>query len=216
MHTSARRSIEQFYETYQANFDSDPKPVMVEVGAGNDKTIHDIFQEKFEYTGMDETQSEGPNDIYKLKFDDESVDIVVSSSCFEHDEFFWVTFLECIRILKPHGLFLMQAPSNGAYHRYPVDCWRFYPDSANALARWARKNNYSRVVPLEQFTSLPSSDDHWRDYIAVWIKDSAYAHLYPARIMDIKKDYVNGSVHTNINGFQNPKINEDLDGLKAI
>ena len=28
-------------------------------------------------------------------------------------------------------------PSSGHEHRYPVDCWRYYPDGVTALARWA-------------------------------------------------------------------------------
>jgi hypothetical protein len=31
-------------------------------------------------------------------------DVIVSSSCFEHSEFFWLLFNESLRILKPNGL----------------------------------------------------------------------------------------------------------------
>jgi SAM-dependent methyltransferase len=74
-----------------------------------------------------------PAGSYKLPFADGSVDVVLSSSCFEHSEFFWLLFLEILRVLRPEGLFYLNAPSNGPFHRYPVDCWRFYPDSGNAL-----------------------------------------------------------------------------------
>ena len=56
-------------------------------------------------------------DPYKLPFDSDSVDIVICSSCFEHSEMFWLLFLEVMRILKPTGLFYMNAPSNGAFHK---------------------------------------------------------------------------------------------------
>lgn len=29
-------------------------------------------------------------------------------------------------------------PSSGPEHRYPVDCWRFYPDGMRAFAKIAR------------------------------------------------------------------------------
>jgi hypothetical protein len=41
------------------------------------------------------------------------------------------------RIVKSGGLIFLLAPSRGPEHRYPVDCWRFYPDGFRALAKWA-------------------------------------------------------------------------------
>jgi hypothetical protein len=41
------------------------------------------------------------------------------------------------RIVRPGGLIFLLAPSRGPEHRYPVDCWRFYPDGFRALAKWA-------------------------------------------------------------------------------
>ena len=46
----------------------------------------------------------------KITFNN-SIDIVVSISTFEHTEFFWETFLEILRVLKPNGLFFLNAPS---------------------------------------------------------------------------------------------------------
>ena len=76
------------------------------------------------------------DDPYHLPLASESVDVVVSSSRFEHVEFFWLMFNEVLRVFKPDGLFYLNAPSNGEFHRYPVDCWRFYPDAAQALVNW--------------------------------------------------------------------------------
>ena len=56
-------------------------------------------------------------------------DVVISSSQMEHDPLFWQSFLELVRITKPGGAIYMSAPSNGFYHTYPADCWRFYPDA---------------------------------------------------------------------------------------
>lgn len=64
------------------------------------------------YTGVDHIA--GPNvdvviDIDKeLPFPDSSVDVVISTSAFEHDQMFWITFLDLLRILKPNGMLFLQ------------------------------------------------------------------------------------------------------------
>jgi hypothetical protein len=77
------------------------------------------------------------DDPYKIPLDDASVDIVLSGQMLEHCEFFWQTFSEMVRILRPGGFIFLIAPSAGPEHRYPVDCYRFYPDAYRALAKWA-------------------------------------------------------------------------------
>jgi len=76
-------------------------------------------------------------DAYVFPQPDNSVDIIVCGQAFEHIEFFWLTMLEMKRILKPEGYLFLIAPSTGPIHRYPVDCWRFYPDGFKALAGWS-------------------------------------------------------------------------------
>jgi SAM-dependent methyltransferase len=67
-----------------------------------------------------------------------SYDVVISGQTFEHVEYMWLSILEIERVLKPWGLVCLIAPSSGDEHRYPVDCWRFYPDGFRALARFAQ------------------------------------------------------------------------------
>ena len=62
-------------------------------------------------------------------------------------------FNEALRVLKPTGLLYINAPSNGAYHRYPVDCWRFYPDSGVALQNWGNRSGYECAL-LEFFIGV--------------------------------------------------------------
>ena len=103
-----------------------------------------------------------------LPFRDDFVDCVVSSSQMEHDDFFWMTFLEYVRIVKPGGYVYINAPSNGAYHRHPNDNWRFYPDCGHVLVRWAKKNGYA-VELVESFCSERMASG-WNDYVAVFVK----------------------------------------------
>jgi SAM-dependent methyltransferase len=132
-------------------------------------------------------------DPYELPFEDQSVDVVVCSSCFEHSEFFWELFLDIMRVLKPTGLFYLNVPSNGGFHRYPVDCWRFYPDSGRALVNWARRNGMKSAL-LESFTGV-QKQDIWNDFVAVFVKDEAHVALYPSRMLDSIKRYSNGLVY---------------------
>lgn len=124
----------------------------------------------WKYTGVD--LSAGPNvDVvlqspYVLPFPSCSQDVVVSGQVFEHVEFFWLSWLEMVRVTKPGGLIFLLAPSRGPEHRYPVDCWRFYPDSYRALARWAG------VELLDVSTDwLPGEDQEsaaWGDTVGVF------------------------------------------------
>ena len=45
--------------------------------------------------------------------DDDPFDIVISSECFEHDEFWHLTIQNCIDRLKPGGLFLFSCATTG-------------------------------------------------------------------------------------------------------
>ena len=65
-----------------------------------------------------------------------SANVLVSGQTFEHTEFFWLSMREMARALKPGGLCCIIAPSADE-HRYPVDCWRVYPDGLRAAARYA-------------------------------------------------------------------------------
>ena len=56
----------------------------------------------------------------------------VSTSCFEHDPIFWLTFKEIARVTKVDGFVYVNAPSNEVYHGYPGDNWRFYKDAPAA------------------------------------------------------------------------------------
>lgn len=59
----------------------------------------------------------------RLPFEDGSFDAVVSTSCFEHDPCFWMTFRELCRIVKLGGFIYVNAPSSGFYHGFPGDNW---------------------------------------------------------------------------------------------
>lgn len=139
-------------------------------------------------------------DPYHLPFECESTDIVLASSCFEHSEMFWLSFLEVMRVLKPTGLFYLNVPSNGAFHRFPVDCWRFYPDSGGALIAWANRNGLNPVL-LESYVS-DQLRDIWNDFVGVFLKDKNEAGRYQHRILDFFRSFKNGKKY-GTSGFIN-------------
>lgn len=205
MHPTAMQNVDSFYKCYSPNFRGANVRV-VEIGSQDvNGSIRSVCPANFEYVGVDFCEAKGVDvvlqDPYSLPFETESADIFVSSSCFEHSEFFWLVFMEVMRCLKPHGLFYLSAPSTGPFHRYPVDCWRFYPDSGAALVNWGRRNGLKPAL-LESYTQVGGG---WQDYIAVFLKDEAFAASYPARIIDTKADYENGLVHGDPN-FRNDRM----------
>lgn len=100
-------------------------------------TLRDIVPCK--YLGID--IQDGPNidmvvEPYHWPFEDESYNMILCCSVFEHCERFWLLFEEMARVLKLNGKMLITAPRiHFKTHRHPVDCWRFLPDGMRALGK---------------------------------------------------------------------------------
>ena len=136
-----------------------------------------------EFTCMDmETHSSvdvvcNPGDPFP--FDDNYFDLIVSTSCFEHDPIFWMTFLEMSRVVKPDGIIYINAPSSGPPHYYPGDNWRFYTHAADSLAYWSyfyyKDKQTKHIVSVQDKFNLNEphwNEPHWNDAIMVFKKDS--------------------------------------------
>lgn len=125
------------------------------------------------YTGIDLQPGPGVDLVIKSRYDWAKLDVngfdlVISTSCFEHDPMFWVTFIDMARVLRPGGFIYISTPANGPYHGYPGDCWRFYKDSALALARWAQHCDFDLEL-IESFQMQPRQDV-WIDQVMVFGK----------------------------------------------
>jgi len=140
MHQSSLRHMRRLADTYLAD-----RPVLTVADLGScdvNGSYRPIFTRPgWRYTGVDLAPGNNVDCVlespYRLPFATGSIDVFVSGQAFEHVEFFWLTWLEMARVLKPGGLIFLIAPSRGPEHRYPVDCWRFYPDAYGALAKYA-------------------------------------------------------------------------------
>lgn len=203
VHGSAMEYGRRFFDLYARGAEG---LTIMEIGALDiNGSLRSVAPPGSIYLGLDTVGGKGVDividDPYVLPLKSDTVDICISSSCFEHSEFFWLCFNEVLRILKPEGIFYLNAPSNGAFHRHPVDCWRFYPDSGIALQNWGRKNGY-RVVLLESFIGL-QKEDTWNDFVAVFLKDPAYIGRYPERLLDGDREVMNG-IRYGSDEFINP------------
>lgn len=123
------------------------------------------------YCGLDQSPGKGVDVVvdpaHPLPLADGCADAVLASSVLEHDPAFWASFAELCRIARPGGFIYVNAPSNGHVHRYPLDCWRFYPDAGQALAAWACRAGWP-VVLMESFIARFSPDGSWHDFVAVF------------------------------------------------
>ena len=172
MHDTASKSGELF-----AQFYGGANKVVVDIGG---KNVNGSLRNFFENLGMKyicvDIEEDASVDIVvkpgnKLPFENGSIDLIVSTSCFEHDPCFWITFKEKTKIIKLGGFIYVNCPSNGPYHCYPGDNYRFYSDAGQALSYWSSfQYSNEEVFPVkvvETFHILPKSDI-WIDFVCVW------------------------------------------------
>lgn len=209
MHPTALKYAKLFSDVYLED-----GMFVVEIGSQDvNGSLKDVLKKEIKYIGVDFVEGKNVDvvidDPYCLPFEDSTVDAVVTSSCFEHSEFFWLSFLEVLRILKPNGLFYLNVPSNGFVHRYPGDFWRFYPDAGFALTNWGEKNGY-RVSLVESFVGMQMSRSEaekldlvsygleslrWNDYVAVFTKNNDCYKKHKNRILKLLDgEFMNGSL----------------------
>jgi SAM-dependent methyltransferase len=199
MHDTSMNYGAAFFNTYLKNTKD---LTIVDVGSQDvNGSLRSVAPPNNKYIGVDFVEAKGVDvvitDPYSLPFEDESVDAVVSSSCFEHSEFFWLLFNETLRILKPNGLLYINAPSNGMFHRHPVDCWRFYPDSGVALQNWGKRSGYNCAL-LESFVGM-RKNGIWNDFVAVFVKDEFYSGKHISRIQNTSMPFMNGRLYNSEN-----------------
>jgi GT2 family glycosyltransferase/2-polyprenyl-3-methyl-5-hydroxy-6-metoxy-1,4-benzoquinol methylase len=176
MHESSFHTMSRFRNLVEKHFSGNRVSVLDVGSYGVNGTYRDIFSDDtmFEYRGLD--LQPGPNVDYVPKdpyaweeLEPECFDVIISGQAFEHIEFPWLIMEEITRILKKNGLACLIAPSRGPEHKYPVDCYRYYPDGFQALAKWAG------LQVLEAKTSWGASgftdgSDQWGDTFCILYK----------------------------------------------
>jgi SAM-dependent methyltransferase len=130
-------------------------------------SYHQLFVDKiFEYTGLDIEPGKNVNMVVRDPYDwsaipNDSFDVVISGQSFEHIEFFWLTVMEMVRVLRKGGLLCIIAPQAYVEHRYPVDCWRFNTDGLLALAKYTSLE----VIGIDSYVSAEKEGN--RDCILI-------------------------------------------------
>lgn len=180
MHLSSLINMERFRDSYLSEHVGKPLKILdlgsTEMGA----CYRPIFEKPgWSYVGADLSPGANVDLVLKRPYEwreiaSNSVDVLVSGQVLEHVEYFWITALEVSRVLKPGGIACLIAPSSGPEHRYPVDCWRFYPDGMRAFAKLAR------LHCLEVYTNWDDSgdpgSDFWHDTVLVARKPKRPMH----------------------------------------
>jgi hypothetical protein len=172
MHDTAFQIAGKFFQLYW----KPDNQLIVELGACSvNGSLRDHQPPGSRYIGLDIEAGPSVDVVIEnsliLPFADSEADCVVSSSTFEHDKFFWQTFLELCRIIKPGGFLYLNSPSNGEFHRYPSDYWRFYPDAGRGLEEWATTSGI-KVTLVESFVAARIGDQ-WNDFVAIFQRGEA-------------------------------------------
>lgn len=174
MHPSSLKNMAAFRDQYLAQAQGQPLKIL-DVGSTE---INDCYRPLFErpqweYIGIDLAPGRNVHIVLSHPYQwreikTGSMDVVISGQMLEHAEYFWITALEMARVLKPGGLICLIAPSAGPEHRYPVDCWRFYPDGMRAIAKFAHLDCLEVKTAWDNFGDHES--DMWHDTVAVMRK----------------------------------------------
>lgn len=172
MHKTSIYNMTQFVQNYLSEF-TNKEISILDIGSQDvNGTYKYLFDNpKWKYYGLDIVAGENVNivvkDIYRWKeIKNQSFDVVISGQALEHVEFFWITMLEIARVLKNNGLLCLIVPSSGPEHRYPKDCWRFFPDGLKALA------NYSYLETIEAYNCwenfvIDGEVNEWKDSVLI-------------------------------------------------
>ncbi|MEZ5769651.1 MAG: class I SAM-dependent methyltransferase [Paracoccaceae bacterium] len=192
MHKETRAYMREAFERHAAGR---PPGTVLDIGASGK---HPWFRNIWEgggwtYHGLD--IQPGPHiqvvldDPWSFPLESDSYDAVISGNMLEHNEFFWLSFLEMARVLKMGGLMVHIVPSRGLEHRDPQDCWRWYRDGMAAMAKWAgldlveattdwapehfafidRFPRHKKRVPILKETMRRENTD-WGDTVGVFVK----------------------------------------------
>ena len=215
MHASALDYGKRFFDIYtEARFQR-----VLDVGSMDvNGSLRSVCPGHLAYTGIDLSPGNGVDvvlsDPYAYPFPDGHFDMIVSTSCFEHDALFWITFLECARVLAPSGVLYINAPSNGVYHGYPFDHWRFFPDAGLALQTWAKRSGIE-IDLVESFTGERRPGEFWNDFVMVFRKPDG-SPPKPGRISDDVASCTNIRRFEH-DGFIRPmQLTEDMRLINAL
>ena len=176
MHVSSFAKMASFFTAYRNQFPSkDGTTRLLDVGSRvflGQKSYRELVRdERIRYIGLDLEAGNNVDLVAESGFvwselADESIDVCISGQTFEHNPFFWATMAEISRVLVPNGLTCIIAPGAQGIHQFPVDCWRFYPDSWAALCALTGLEVLETYFETDEM-ALKVIDGHNRDSMVI-------------------------------------------------
>lgn len=172
MHQSSIEKMTQFRDRYLSARARDSLRILDLGSQDVNGSYRPLFSESsWQYVGLDMAACKNVDVVLRTPYvwrevASESADVVISGQAFEHIQYFWITMLEVARVLKPGGICCILAPSSGPEHRYPMDCWRFYPDGMKSLAQFAQMEVIEATTEWEDKGYVDGSD-WWHDSMLV-------------------------------------------------
>ena len=98
---------------------------------------------------------------HELALPDASVDVIISTECFEHDQFYHLTLTNIVRVLKPGGLFLFTCATTG---RMEHGTRRSNPQDAPFLQELAEWGDYYQNLEETDIRAALDVDSVFADY----------------------------------------------------
>ena len=181
MHPSSYDKMAEFRRQYLSGREDEPL-LILDLGSQDiNGSYRPLFaQPRWNYRGVDMAAGKNVDVVLSDPYDwreieADSADILISGQTFEHTEFFWLTMQQIARALKPNGLCCILAPSSGPEHRYPVDCWRVYPDGFRAVARYAGLETVECWTQWEDLPQYDNESNKWHDSVLIARKPAGSA-----------------------------------------
>lgn len=129
MHESSMEYMKLFVAKYIK-----PPCTVADVGSYDMNGCYKPLFKGCEYTGLDIQPGPNVDRVVELyHFGTKQYDVVISGQVLEHveDMCHWREAL--LNICKPGGLICVIAPHTWEQHRFPLDCWRIFPDGMKWL-----------------------------------------------------------------------------------
>merc|ERR1712224_205878 len=153
---------------------------VLEIGSRNvNGGLRTYARRGWRYVGVDVVEGPGVDivleDPYKYPFCDGQFNATVSTSAFEHVEFFWLSFLEMVRVTAPGGFIFLTVPSELAWHGddVPPDSWRFLQDAGSSLERWGHRNGFSKLKLVQTFINNKTAYNQETDCVMIFAREQS-------------------------------------------
>lgn len=172
MHESSYQKMEGFRRRYLGRREAEALRIYDLGSQDVNGSYRPLFSEPaWRYAGLDMADGKNVDVVLRTPYAWKEVaggsaDVVISGQAFEHIQYFWITMLEVARVLKPGGICCILAPSSGPEHRYPTDCWRFYPDGMTSLAHFAQLEVVEATTQWED-KGYADGSDWWHDSMLI-------------------------------------------------